>query len=178
MIRAIAFDAGNTLLYSEPAPPVIYAHHMSRLGRPVDPETAAAVFATVWSAMQLEHRPGMDRYHAFPGGEKGWWMEFVRRVVRELDHDAPVEPLFESLYRAFTDPAIWSVFPDVPPVLRALRDSGYRLAVISNWDTRLPQLLEETGLAPWFDTITVSAIEGIEKPVQEVFQRTAKRLEL
>jgi len=176
MIRVVAFDAGNTLLHSEPPPPVIYARHMSRLGRPVDPAEAAGVFADVWSAMQLEHRPGTDRYHAFPGGERGWWLEFVRRVVRELDHDAPVEPLFEALYRAFTDPAIWAVYPDVRPALGALRDAGYRLAVISNWDTRLPRLLEDVGLARWFETITVSAVEGVEKPSPAIFRTTAERM--
>ena len=176
MTTVVTFDAGNTLLYAEPSPPVIYAEHMSRLGRPVDPEAAAAVFSSVWSAFQLEHGEGTDRYHAFPGGEREWWMEFVRRVVEALGHDAPVEPLFESLYRAFTDPAIWTVFPDVPPVLDALRDRGFRLAVISNWDSRLPRLLEELGLAGRFDAIVVSALEGVEKPAAEIFLRAARRL--
>ncbi len=176
MTLAVSFDAGNTLLYSDPPPPVIYAEHMSRLGSPVDPDRAAETFSRVWAGMQLELAPGTDRYHAMPGGEQGWWREFVRRVVAELEHDAPVDDLFQALYAAFTDPAIWRVYPDVLPTLEALRSAGLRLAVVSNWDTRLPRLLEDLGLAPWFDTIVVSAVEGVEKPAGEIFHRAARRL--
>ena len=176
MTSAVSFDAGNTLLYSDPPPPVIYAEHMSRLGSPVEPERAAATFSRVWAGMQLELEPGTDRYHVVPGGEQGWWREFVRRVVAELRHDAPVDELFRSLYTAFTDPRIWRVYPDVLPVLRELRSSGHRLAVVSNWDSRLPRLLQDLGLASWFDAIVVSAVEGVEKPAPDIFHRAARRL--
>jgi putative hydrolase of the HAD superfamily len=176
MTLAVTLDAGNTLLHSDPSPPVIYAEHMSRLGSPVDPDQAAGVFSRTWASMQLELKPGTDRYHPVPGGEQGWWHEFVRRVVAELEHDAPVQPLFRALYGAFTDPAIWRVYPEVVPALEELRGQGLRLAVVSNWDSRLPRLLSDLGLTTWFDTIVVSAVEGVEKPAAGIFQRAAEQL--
>ncbi len=173
MTRAVSLDAGNTLLHCRPTPPEIYAAHLSRHGRPVTPEEAAAVFRRVWAGMQREVEPGRDRYGAFPGGERGWWLEFVRRVVRELEHDAAVEPLFEALYAAFTDPAIWHLYPDVEPALDELGRRGLQLLVVSNWDRRLPALLERLGIAHRFRRIVVSALEGVEKPSPEIFRRAA-----
>jgi beta-phosphoglucomutase-like phosphatase (HAD superfamily) len=68
------------------------------------------------------------------------------------------------------------VFPEVPAVLAALRARGVRLAIVSNWDSRLPALLDRVGLSPWFDAILVSGIEGVEKPAPEIFLRAARRL--
>ena len=53
---------------------------------------------------------------------------------------------------------------------------GLRLAVISNWDGRLPEILESHGLAGYFEEITVSSIEHLEKPSVEIFHRTLVRL--
>jgi len=48
--------------------------------------------------------------------------------------------------------------------------------VVSNWDSRLPILLEHLGLEEFFDTVLVSALEGVEKPGVGIFQRAAARL--
>jgi putative hydrolase of the HAD superfamily len=38
--------------------------------------------------------------------------------------------------------------------------------------------LDQLGLSPHFETITVSAIEGVEKPAPEIFSRTMKSLQI
>jgi len=175
MVPVISLDAGNTLLHCEPSPTEIYTHHLSRLGRPVPEDLAAEVFRRVWAEMQRSTPPGGDRYSVTPGGERAWWRRFVHRVVEELQHDAPADRLFHDLYEAFTDPAIWRVFPDVHDTLDTLRGHGYRLIVLSNWDSRLPDLLYTLELHAYFDEIVVSAIEHTEKPAPEIFHRAAER---
>ena len=93
-----------------------------------------------------------------------------------LDHDAPWEPLLDDLYAAFSDAEVWKVFPETTKTLTSLRNAGTHLAVISNWDHRLPDILENLGLDGYFDVVTVSAIEGVEKPSPEIFLRTLDRL--
>ena len=53
---------------------------------------------------------------------------------------------------------------------------GLPLAVISNWDSHLPRLLEALRLAPFFRVVSVSAIEATGKPSPEIFLRTCLRL--
>jgi putative hydrolase of the HAD superfamily len=176
--KAVTFDVGGTMVYCDPSPGEIYAHHLSRLGRTVRAEEVAPVFRQAWAELQRRTVPGQDRYNSVPGGELGWWGEFVREVLRRLDHDAPWEPLLEDLYSAFSEAAVWKVFPETTSTLEELGARGIRLAVISNWDRRLPDILRNLDLTHMFDTVTVSSIEGVEKPSPEIFQRTLDRMEL
>jgi putative hydrolase of the HAD superfamily len=77
---------------------------------------------------------------------------------------------------AFADPALWHVFPEVAEALERLRTRSLRLAVVSNWDSRLPALLDRLELTGFFDEVLVSALEGVEKPGTEIFRRAAQRL--
>jgi putative hydrolase of the HAD superfamily len=173
---AITFDAGNTLLYCDPPPPVIYAHHLSRYGQTVTADEVEPVFGDAWAQMQRRTAPGSDRYTSYPGGERGWWGAFVREVLRRLDHPAPWAPLLADLYDAFARPEVWHAFPDTVDTLGELRRRKLRLAVISNWDRRLPDILRHLGVDGFFDVVSVSAVEGVEKPSPEIFHRTVKRL--
>jgi putative hydrolase of the HAD superfamily len=174
--KAVTFDAGGTMIFCDPSPGEIYAHHLSRLGRPVRSEEVGPVFREAWAELQRRTVPGQDRYNSVPGGEIGWWGEFVREVLRRLDHDAPWEPLLEDLYAAFCEASVWKVFPETRSTLEKLSADGYRLAVISNWDTRLPEILQSLELTDNFETVTVSSIEGVEKPSPEIFHRTLERM--
>ena len=174
----ITFDAGGTMIYCDPSPGEIYAHHLSRLGRHVQAEEVGPVFRDAWAAMQRQAVPGQDRYNSVAGGELAWWGAFVREVLRRLDHDAPWEPLLEDLYAAFCEASVWKVFPETMSTLEALAGCGIRLAVISNWDRRLPDILRSLGLFEIFETVTVSSIEGFEKPSSEIFHRTLERMEI
>ena len=134
------------------------------------------MFAEVWADVQAATPSGRDRYGTVEGGERAWWGAFVREVLGRLDHDAPWQEALEQLYVAFTKPEIWRLFPEVEATLDALRARGLGLAIISNWDSRLPAILEALGLAGRVDVITVSSLEGVEKPAAEIFTRTVQRL--
>jgi len=177
-IAGALLDVGGTLIECRPSPPAVYADVLSRWGLEVDERDVAPLFQRAWSVMTQEHPPGLDRYHHLKGGEWAWWGRFLERVMTDLGHPAPVEPVLAELFEAFADPALWHVFPEVPEVLDELRRRGLRLAVVSNWDSRLPELLERLGLAERFDAVLVSGIEGVEKPSPEIFLRAAQRLAL
>ena len=175
-VLAVCLDAGNTLIHSDPPPHVIYADHLSRHGRPVAPAEVGVAFREAWDEMQLETEPGADRYGSLAGGERAWWGAFIRRVLHRLDHDAAWEPLLDELYAAFSRAEVWRVFPDTRPALDALAARGVSLAVVSNWDRRLPRILDDLELTGYFAAITVSSVEGVEKPDPEIFRRTLDRL--
>lgn len=175
-LSAITFDAGGTMIYCDPSPGEIYAYHLSRLGRPVRVEEVGPVFREAWADMQRRTVPGQDRYSSVAGGELAWWGAFVREVLRRLDHDAPWEPLLDDLYAAFSEASVWKVYPETISTLDTLANRGIRLAVISNWDRRLPEILRTLDLFEKFETITVSSIEGVEKPSSKIFHRTLERL--
>jgi putative hydrolase of the HAD superfamily len=88
------------------------------------------------------------------------------------------EALFTALYDSFSTHDAWKVFDDVIPTFEALRAMNTRLAVISNWDTRLKPTLRSVGLHDYFEVITVSGEHGWNKPAREIFDLTARALHL
>ena len=173
---AVLFDVGGTLIECRPGAAQVYADALSRWGPPVTAAEVAPVFAEVWSELTQAHPRGLDRYHQVKGSEREWWGEFLRRVLARLGCAAPWEPVLAELMEAFAQPTLWHVFPEVPEVLERLAGRGLGLAAVSNWDSRLPALLERLGLAGFFRAVLVSSLERVEKPGPEIFRRAAERL--
>lgn len=177
--RAVLLDAGGTLIGPRESYGAVYARAIAELGfhRPA-PLLEGALRAT-WEEMSRLVPAGADRYGWFPGGERGYWLRFARLALERAGvarDEALVGRVLEALRAAFLSPSSWQVYPEVPAVLDELRRLGARLAVVSNWDSRLPGLLDGLGLADRFDAILVSHLEGVEKPHPDLFRRGLERL--
>ena len=92
--------------------------------------------------------------------------------------EARFEEFFEELFDLFARPATWCIFEDVAPVLDTLRRMGVRLAVVSNWDSRLDTLLRRLGLRDRFEFVLTSARAGYRKPDPRIFQLALDKLGL
>ena len=104
-----------------------------------------------------------------------YWRTYVGRVLARLGSGVPVDSATYALHGAFADPASWAVFPDVPETLAELRSRGLRLGVISNWDSRLPRLLQGLGLDSFFEPVVHSSRVGHEKPSPEIFHEALRQ---
>jgi putative hydrolase of the HAD superfamily len=174
-VRAVFFDAGATLLYPDPPFEEVYARAFAEDGARFSQAQLREALAAAWVEVQRE-KPG-DRYGGV-SGEAEFWRDFVRRVRRLLAGGELSEAAFARLAEHFRQPGSWAVYPDVVPTLESLATRGLALAVVSNWDSHLPHLLELRGLAPFFQAVSVSAIEETGKPDREIFLRTCKRLSI
>jgi putative hydrolase of the HAD superfamily len=67
-------------------------------------------------------------------------------------------------------------YPEVPHALARLRHGGARLAVVSNWDVSLHDVLERTRLRPLVDAVVISAELGVAKPDPAIFRAALDRL--
>lgn len=168
--RAVLLDAAGTLI--DIARPLgdAYSGLASEFGADLDPDTLTAGFRTAF-----DDTPPM----AFPGlhgadlerAERGWWRAVVERVTREAGGVPEFDPYFDRLHAHYASAQAWRVFHEAPGVLAALRDRSLRLAVVSNFDSRLPPLLEALGLAPFFDAVVCSGAVGAAKPDGAIFAR-------
>jgi putative hydrolase of the HAD superfamily len=101
--------------------------------------------------------------------EKEWWRELVKRVFepyRVPDGDQ----FFNDLYNSFREPSAWRLYPDVMETLNALHAKNIRLAIASNWDERLPSLLDAFDLTRHFEKRFISYELGFSKPDLRFFQ--------
>lgn len=175
MIEAVTLDVTNTLIHS-PRLGEIYAEVLTRHGVPVSPREARRLVSVVWQELSCSAEPGRDRFSSHPEGERGWWMRFLERICEHLEAPPPSRFAAAELFNRFGSAAAWEVFPEVPEALSALASAGVRLAVVSNWDHRLPGVLEELGLAGFLDAVVYSSAVGVEKPDGRIFAEALSRL--
>jgi putative hydrolase of the HAD superfamily len=72
--------------------------------------------------------------------------------------------------------AAYRLLPGVPEALSRLRALGLELAVVGNWDSRLPTHLQRLGVAAHFRAIVTSAEAGAAKPDPRPFLLALERL--
>jgi putative hydrolase of the HAD superfamily len=166
-IRAITFDVGGTLITPWPSVGHVYAEVAGQNGHSgISPVVLNQQFAVAWNALKGFQHTRQE------------WAKLVDASFRGLLDPLPSRTFFSSLYDRFAEPDAWHVFQDVTPALAKLRNSRFRLGIISNWDDRLRPLLRALKLDLFFETIVVSGEVGFPKPSPHIYQRAAKDLGL
>lgn len=172
---AVTLDATRTL-FEAPRMAAIYAEVLGRHGIPTDPGTLGPLIREVWQEFSCLADPRYDRFASHAGGAPGYWRRFIERLCDRLEVDPPSRFASAELYERFAHAEAWRVYQDVAPTIAALRGQGMKLAVISNWDERLPRLLDNLGLSPHFDAVVYSQLAGVEKPHPAIFDQALARL--
>lgn len=176
MIRAVTFDVTHTLIHC-PRLGEIYAEVLGRHGIEVSAMEAGRLVRMVWQELACVADPSRDRFTSHPEGPAGWWKRFLERLCEHLEAPPPSRFAAAELFARFARADAWEVYPEVPDTLAALRRRGLRLGIVSNWDTRLPDVLERLGLAPSFDALVYSSEVGAEKPDRRIFEAALRRLD-
>jgi putative hydrolase of the HAD superfamily len=89
---------------------------------------------------------------------------------------AATDAALAELHAYHQESNLWEMMPvDVGPALRAIRERGLRLTIVSNANGRLNALCERIGLAASFDCILDSHDYGVEKPDPRFFEVALER---
>lgn len=174
---AITFDVTGTLIHS-PRRAEIYQEVLARHGVAAEAADLARLIPLVWQEMACGAEMAADRFSTHPGGARGWWQRFVERVGEHLGGPVPSPFAAAELFARFARAEAWELYPEVDQALADLQRRGFRLAVVANWDGRLPGLLAELGLARRLDAVVYSAAAGVEKPHPRIFRAACHELEV
>eukprot|EP00892_Ulva_mutabilis_P002505 jgi/Ulvmu1/12255/UM086_0048.1 len=103
--------------------------------------------------------------------------EFWRRVVfKSLNTND--EALFQDIYDYYTRAEAWTVPPGFVDAIARVRALGIKVAVVSNFDGRLRDILKVLHLDHCFDAVIVSCEVGAEKPSPAIFDEACRTLEV
>ncbi len=106
----------------------------------------------------------------FPAAEsQRFWYETYHDFFLDFLSAADARRLAQGLLQLLSSPAGYALFEDTAATLKHLRDDGFRLGIISNWEAWLPTLLDETGIASFFEPVVISGICECEKPDPRIF---------
>jgi HAD superfamily hydrolase (TIGR01549 family) len=158
-LRAVLFDAGNTLVFLD------YQRMADGVGAALGlPLTAEGLSANAVEASKaMEAATGSDQHRAAA------YLEALFRLS-----DVPPERMGEvreCLRRMHGERHLWcSVRHRTPEALARLREAGLRLGIVSNSDGRVEQALLAAGLREYFDVVIDSSIYGTEKPDPAIFR--------
>jgi putative hydrolase of the HAD superfamily len=156
--RAVLLDALGTLLSFEPPAPRLRAA-LARRGHTVsEPAARDAIRAEI----------AYYRAHLHDGRDAASLADLRARCAAAMEPALPGIPVHEVL-AALMEALRFFAYPDAAPALRALRATGVRTVVVSNWDASLHERLTETGLAALVDGALASAEVGAAKPDRAIF---------
>lgn len=173
-IRAVFFDAGNTLIFPRLDE---LARELTAQGYPASvsdfhaSERAGKLKLAEWLAPQIAS--GQIPRAVDPV----YWREYLAVLAERIG--VPVagrEAVMRRVGERFADILLWSeVPPSTPAFLDALRAQRYALAVISNSNGMIEGQLARVDLGRRFDFVIDSHHVGVEKPHPEIFRLALER---
>lgn len=169
-LRAVFLDAGNTLLTLD------YEAIAGRIRAAGHAVTADAVRLAEYGA-----RVRLDPHLRGPRSTEApdTFQLYFRYLLEALAIAwGPGAERIAADLRGINPPyGLWSVaVPEAPAVLERLRRRGLRLAVVSNSNGTVAEILGKVGLADRLDAIVDSGLVGAEKPDPRIFRHAAAAL--
>lgn len=172
-IKAVFFDAAGTLI--TPVRPVgqTYTLLAKNYGMEVSSSEISERFRTCFAAAPPLTFPGSAE--SFEQLERDWWKKLVQCVFQPLGQFEQFDRFFSELFSYFAQPEAWTLYPDVLETLSALQERGLALDVISNFDSRLIDIIKGVGMAGCFEEVFISSRVGHAKPARQIFELALKR---
>jgi HAD superfamily hydrolase (TIGR01509 family) len=158
-LRAVLFDAGNTLLFLD------YA----RMARAVGTALGFPLSGDVLASHAPEAAEAMEQASGNDTERSSTYLEALFRFSGvPADRMREVRDCLGALHR---ERHLWcSVRDRTHEALARLRAAGIRLGIVSNSDGRVEQALTVAGLRDYFDVVIDSGLVGVEKPDPVIFQ--------
>lgn len=158
-LRAVLFDAGNTLLFLDY--PRLAGAVGGALGVPLTGASLAAGAPAAAQAMEQSRITDRDRAIAFLEAL------FLQAGIPA----ARMAEVHEHLIQLHAERHLWSgIAADAHDALARLQRAGLRLGIVSNSDGRVEEALTAAGLRHYFEVVVDSGVAGVEKPDPAIFR--------
>lgn len=170
---AIFFDAVGTLL--KPATPVDETYHRYGLkhGSAISKDSIRNRFYESFKKEELKDASLDCKTNEARECER--WESIVSECFPDLKNTAP---LFNDLFKYYSNPSAWELYPGTIPVLKHLENIGINWGIASNFDLRLQSIVKskiELCNCKW---LIISSLISYKKPSNHFFEhlKTSSRI--
>ena len=174
--KAIFLDVGGTLL-EVGEPQAAYADILAQHGYP---STTEQIHSWLKKAKQEAGREGVVRSSDFTISahrERARRDELICVFLRQAGVERHFESCRKEIWDSWVKEPVFRLFPETVAILTRLKELGFLLGAVSNWEPRLAELCENLGIAHYFDFFLVSEVEGHAKPGARLFELALERAE-
>ena len=170
--QVIFLDAMGTLFDLKQSVGEIYRQFASKYGVDVATDSLEKAFINSFrSAPPLAF--SASELAIIKQQEFNWWKQVVTSTFDRLEvlsKFTDFDAFFREIYAYFGTKEPWYILPGTIESLSKWRDRKIELGVISNFDSRLIEVLNHLDLDRFFTSITISSTAGFAKPAANIFQ--------
>ena len=154
-IKGITFDFYNTLVYHRAGVGRgrQYLDYLSSVGLSADPWEHQVLY-DVFAYYGSSYTPALS-----DEAKRSFWIEFTRRLFERTNVRAPGAIDYAEHAQPIRDimgPNCFALYEESLQVLRELREAGFRLGVVSDWQKGLGVFCQELGLGTYLDVVVAS----------------------
>jgi len=168
-VKAVLFDAVETLIRPWPSVGSVYARAAAGHGLRCPARALEAAFLPSYRELFPERFFGRSGLQTSEPRERHWWARVVVRTFERAGCGAPAATAIAAGLEAFGRGAAWHPVKGAAETLRTLKALGLKIALVSNYDSRLHRVVAELGLRPFFDAVIVSSEAGWAKPSPRIY---------
>lgn len=178
-IEAVFFDVGGTLLYIHPSVEAVYTSVSREMGIQVEEQQIKTMMGELWDEYAPVHTV-KDNLRASDEKDRQKWKRFLKQLHKEIPELQKIsfEAWFEQIYQRFGSSRTFETYEETEEVLQTLREQGYQLGIVSNWDSRLIDICREKGITDHMEFVLPSAVAGYRKPSQKIFDRALEQMDI
>lgn len=170
-VRVISFDAAHTLLDVHWRPGRFAVDSAQAFGLTIDGQVAMEVYDRLVQTRWADYVRLNQTGNRAQGDE--FWDDLTADWLGRIGQDPMVAPTLSSFARKRMyepEAGCFKPYPETYAALAALKEAGYTLVVVSNWDYSLERTLVAFGMRDLFDHVFASLECGVEKPDVELFR--------
>ena len=170
-IKAIFFDAVGTLFDVKGSVGKVYLTYAKKYGVPDTEEMVTTLNKRFKETMKDMPAPifSVERPEKLKQCERLWWFDVVHAVFYRVGMFEGFDDFFDEVFEAFGHATHWELFPETLEVLNQLKERGFELGIITNFDSRFFQVSRALGIHQFFDSVTISSLAGAAKPASKIF---------
>lgn len=172
-IKLLTWDVKNTLLQVRHSVGEHYACKARAHGLEVEAKALQQAFTEVFAA-QNHKFPNYGLHHGLTSHQ--WWHDLILQTFHQAGvRDAQaVASTANQLCEDFSSPSAWKMLEGAESTLRECQKRGLRMAVVSNFDNQLEDLLVGFNLREYFNFVLTSRATGWSKPDPRIFHEALR----
>ena len=172
MIRAVLFDLDGTLKFNRPSGTEAFVQFSAELGLSICADARRKVERWTHSFWSGKH----SGFARMSNDADAFWLDYTLNLLKaagveeaSLDYAQAIRRAFDERYKPES-----YLHPEAHTVLRALRDDGYTLGLVSNRAEELTPVAAELGLSSYFHFTLSGGQVSAWKPDTRIFYRACE----